>query len=84
MFCKRLDYSSISFILAPGKTPGAIINRLSTELAKIAKDPEVVQKLGGDGAVIVGSTPEQLGKVLVAEITRFEKLVQETGIKLEE
>ena len=78
------DYSSISFILAPGKTPATIVNRLSTELAKIAKDPEVVQKLGGDGAVIVGSTPEQLGKVLVAEITRFEKLVQETGIKLEE
>jgi len=78
------DYSSWLGVLAPAKTPPAIVNKLSAELAKVAKDPEIERKLSSDGTMMIGSTPEFLRQLIVTEINRWEKLVQETGIKLEE
>ena len=78
------DYSSYMGIVAPGGTPVGIINRLSLELQKIAKSPEVIQRLAADGSLTVGSTPEQLRQFYLAEINQFRILVQKTGIQLQE
>ena len=78
------DYVSWSGILAPAKTPEAIVNRLSEEFAKLAKAPEIVKRMDTDGAEMVGSTPAQLRQVVVTESARWRKIVQENGIKLEE
>ena len=79
------EYPSWLGILAPGGTPPAIVNKLSVELAKIARAPDVVQKLSdADGSLMVGSTPEQFKQLILTEIGRWKKLVVETGIKLEE
>jgi len=78
------DYVSWSGILAPARTPEAIVNRLSEEFAKVARAPEVVKKMESDGAEMVGSTPEQFRQVIAVESARWRKVVQENGIKLEE
>jgi tripartite-type tricarboxylate transporter receptor subunit TctC len=68
---------------APGATPAAIINRLSAELAKTAKAPDVVARLAPDGGEGVGSTPEQLRQFVIADVARWRKVVKDAGIKLE-
>ena len=78
------DYYSFMGIVAPGGTPAPFINRLSGELQKIAKLPEVAQKLAGDGTIMVGSTPEDLRKFYTAEIAQMRTLVQKTGIQMQE
>jgi tripartite-type tricarboxylate transporter receptor subunit TctC len=79
------EYPSWFGVLAPPATPAPIVNKLSAELAKIAKLPDVVQKLGEtDGSQMVGSTPEQFRKMIITETARWKKLVAETGIKLED
>jgi tripartite-type tricarboxylate transporter receptor subunit TctC len=79
------EYPSWFGVLAPAGTPAPIVNRLSAELAKIARSPEVVKKLAeADGSFMVGSTPEQFRQMIVTETARWKKLVQDTGIKLEE
>jgi tripartite-type tricarboxylate transporter receptor subunit TctC len=79
------EYPSWFGVLAPAGTPASIVNRLSAELAKIARSPEVVKKLAeADGSFMVGSTPEQFRQMIVTETARWKKLVQDTGIKLEE
>jgi len=78
------DYVSWSGILAPAKTPEAIVNRLSEEFARVARAPEVMKKMDDNGAEMVGSTPAQLHQVIATESARWRKIVTENGIRLEQ
>jgi len=77
------NYASWFGISAPGATPPAIIDRLNAELVQISKLPDVIAKLEADGGTMVGSSPQQFRQVLLAEMARYKKLVQDTGIKME-
>jgi hypothetical protein len=46
-------------IVAPAKTPAAIINRLNTEIVAILRSPAATERLAFDGSEAVGSTPEE-------------------------
>ena len=74
-------YSAWGGILAPASVSPAIINRLSSEIAKYVKEPDVIEKLTGDGTVLIGSTPEAFRQTLVTEITRWKGLAQQFNIK---
>jgi tripartite-type tricarboxylate transporter receptor subunit TctC len=69
--------------LAPAATPPAIINRMSGELAKAVRSPEVQESLAGDGGEPVGGSPEQFARHLVAEIARWRKVVTDAGMRVE-
>lgn len=70
------------FVTAAG-VPAAVIRKLSSQLAAIAKLPEVVDKLRADNSEAVGSTPEQLQRFIGEEIPRWRKLVRESGISVD-
>lgn len=68
---------------APAGTPPAIVSKLGVELAKIAKSPEIEEKLKDDGGEPVGGSPEQFKQFIAAEVPRWRKLVQDIGLKLD-
>ena len=70
--------------VAPAQTPAPIINKLSGELVRALKQPDVLSTLGNDGAQPIGSTPAQFGQFLANDLARWRKLVQDGDIKLEE
>ena len=70
-------------ILAPAKTPKAIVDRLQRELAAVLKDPEVANRYATLGIEPVGNTPEQFGQQIRADLARWEKVVKQAGIKVE-
>ena len=70
-------------MLAPVKTPPAIIAKLNKEIARILHQPDVKEKLAADGADTVGNTPEQFGAHVRAEVEKYGKLVKQLGLKLE-
>ena len=76
----EFSYTAWGGILAPGRTPPAIIARLNTELLKVARSPDIIQKLGEDGNTMVGSTPEQFRKLIASDIAVTRRMVKETGI----
>ena len=78
------DYTSWSGYLAPARTPEGIVNRWSSEFAKIARSPDLMKRMDNEGAELVGSTPEQFRQVIVNESMRWRKVVQDNNIKLEE
>ena len=78
------DYTYWSGFMAPGATPRALVDRISVELIKVGRDPAIVKKMEAEGYNMVGSTPEQLRTHIAAESARWRKVVQDTGIKLEE
>ena len=69
--------------LAPAGTARPIVDKLSAELAKAAKAPDVIARLSPDGAQPIGSTPEELRQFIVTDIARWRKVVKDAGIKLE-
>lgn len=70
-------------IMAPARTPAALVNRLSAEFAKVAKDAEVRKRIEADGGDLVGSSPEAFRKLIQTEVTRWRKLAQDVGIQAE-
>ena len=80
---KGFEVGAWQGIMAPGKTPAAIINRLNTEIMQIIAIPEIKEKLLSHGAQVLGSTPEQYANYLDAEIKRWDKVVRESNTKPE-
>jgi tripartite-type tricarboxylate transporter receptor subunit TctC len=62
---------------APAKTPGAVIAAIQAEMAKAARDGDVKRRLAEVGADAMGSTPEELGKVLRDQVAVVRPLVEE-------
>ena len=70
-------------VLAPAGTPPDVVNRLSAEIAKIAKSPEIRERLVAMGAEPVGSTPEEFKAVIDRDIAKWKPLAQKVGIKVD-
>ena len=79
----EFEYPSWLGLLATEKTPAAIINKLQTELAKIIKQPDIQQKLGGE-TTLIASTPEQFRRIAIAETERWQRLLKENNIRIDE
>jgi tripartite-type tricarboxylate transporter receptor subunit TctC len=70
-------------IAAPARTPEAIVNRLSTELARILKSPEVRASLEAQGAITVASSPPEFERQIKADIAHWRQVINTAGIKLD-
>jgi tripartite-type tricarboxylate transporter receptor subunit TctC len=70
-------------ILGPANLPKEVVAKLNTDINKALKDPELEKKLGAQGADIAGSTPEQFSKLIRDDITRWGKIVKDSGAKID-
>ena len=70
-------------LMAPAGTPPAIVSRLSGEVDRILKKPEVVERFRGLGAEPVGGTPERLAQFIVAETRKWQQVVKASGAKVD-
>jgi predicted outer membrane repeat protein len=67
-------------LAAPAGTNLAIINKLSEEFGKAAKDPELRKRLAQIGTPIRTSTPDEMRSLLKAEMENTDKLIQDLGM----
>ena len=70
-------------LLAPAKTPRALIARLNTELNAVLNDPEVRERLNTLGIATTPGTPERFGDEMGRDLTRYGQVVKAAGIKSE-
>lgn len=70
-------------MFGPAGMPKAVLARVNAEVVRVLHAPEAKKVLEGDGADIVGSTPEQFSVVLKAEIAKWTKVAKAAGIKAE-
>ncbi len=70
-------------VLAPAGTPPAIINRISTALAQVAKMPDVIAYRRDVGSDSVGSTPEEFATFLDAERVKWGTVIKQANVKIE-
>jgi tripartite-type tricarboxylate transporter receptor subunit TctC len=70
-------------LVAPANTPRAVVAKLQGEVSSILMAPETREKLAADGADPVGSTPEEFGAFIKAEIDKWSKVVKAAKIPLQ-
>ncbi len=68
-------------LLAPAGTPKEIIDKLSTEIAKIIAIPDVKEKLASLGMNPFTSTPEQFTSLIKADSAKYAKVIKAANIK---
>jgi tripartite-type tricarboxylate transporter receptor subunit TctC len=68
-------------LLAPAKTPRAIIDTLNAESHKVMKQPESVEAMRRLGVDIELSTPEEFGRLIESEMQRWSKVVRALNLK---
>ena len=68
-------------LLAPAKTPPAIIAKINDAFVKAINDPVVKKRLIDSGAIPVADTPAEFGKFFKMEYDRWGKVVRASGIK---
>jgi tripartite-type tricarboxylate transporter receptor subunit TctC len=70
-------------LVAPTGTPPAVISRLSEEIAKAVKTPEVRQRFAQLDIVPVGSTPAEYGAVIRASVDKYRQAVKVSGARVD-
>lgn len=75
------DYASWTGMLAPAKTPMAVISRLNAESVRAMQGPEMKALLATEGAEPVGSSPQQFAEQIRTEIARWTQVVKAAGIR---
>jgi tripartite-type tricarboxylate transporter receptor subunit TctC len=77
------EASSWFGLLAPAGTPQPVIAKLNVEVAKWLASPEAKEKLLAQGANAAGGTPEDFAKHIAAETAKWQKVVKESGAKVD-
>jgi tripartite-type tricarboxylate transporter receptor subunit TctC len=77
------DISSWIAIVAPARTPRAIVDKIQQEVARMYADPVLYERLQKAGINAVSSTPEEFDAFFRKEAARWNKAIKESGIQLE-
>jgi len=72
---------ALGALLAPAKTPTAIINRLNQETVRVLNKQEVKDRLSALGIEVVGSSPQEAANLIAADMATIGKLIKDVGIK---
>jgi len=72
-----------SMVLAPGGTPPELVNRISSEIAKITRSAAFRERFEPQGIIPVGNTPEEANTFLRGEVAKWGKVIKDAGVKAE-
>ena len=70
-------------VLAPAKTPRAVIEKLNRELNATLADPATVERLAALGIVAAPGPPQALSERMRADLAKYGKVVRAANIRAE-
>ena len=68
-------------IMAPAKTPLAIVNKVSRDVARVIDMPDVRKQMDAMDFVPAASTPEEFDKILRGMLVTFDEVAKAAGLK---
>ena len=78
-------YESVSTngVLAPARTPAAIVNRLNQEIVRVLLKPDVKEKFFIAGSEVIASTPHEFAATIKSEMAKWGKVIRDVNIRSE-
>ncbi len=73
----NLELSGWNGYFAPAKTPDAIVAKLYASIKAAANDPDIKKRTSDVGADAVGSTPDELGRLVREQMAKVRPFVEE-------
>jgi len=74
------DFTAPTGLLAPARTPPAIVGRLNSEIVRALRQPETTKRFMDTGSEVVASTPEEYAAVIATEQATWGKVIKQTGL----
>ena len=71
-------------IVAPPKTPQAIVDKINADVNEALKQPDIVTKLKNLSADVYGGSPQRASKYMHEEVERWGGVIKAANIKLEQ
>lgn len=81
---KGYDASNWYAVAAPARTPRPIVTRLHKEIAQFFTSPAMREKMTAMGAVVEIRGPDEMRKIIPAEIAKWTKVAIEAGMPRED
>jgi tripartite-type tricarboxylate transporter receptor subunit TctC len=78
-----VEAGTFTAMLAPAKTPAAVVQRLNADVNKVLRTPLVQQTFARYGAEMIGTTPAASQAFIKAEIEKWRRVVKSANIKTE-
>jgi tripartite-type tricarboxylate transporter receptor subunit TctC len=78
------DVSTWYMLLAPARTPQAIVAQVNRDAAAGLKQPDAVKILGSEGAELVLGSPTEAADLLKRELARWSKVIKDANVKPDE
>ena len=77
------DFEAVSWvgIMAPAKTPQAVIDRLHKDIVAVLQEPQLRERFAVLGIEPVGNTPEEFAAQIKADMARWQRVVERAKIK---
>ena len=70
-------------LFVPAGTPPAIVRQLNDDINAVLRQKETAEKFAVQGAEVYESTPEQFAATLKSDIVKWEKIVRDSGAKID-
>jgi tripartite-type tricarboxylate transporter receptor subunit TctC len=70
-------------LLAPARTPTAVVSKLNAEINRILETPEVRDNFLAQGADLIGGTPAQFAEFMQKEQVRWGPVIKSIGLKVD-
>lgn len=67
-------------LMVPAGTPQTIIESIHKTVVSVLNSPEVNQRLGAMGYIVVGSRPDELAAYVKTEIDKYAKIIHQIGL----
>ena len=70
-------------LMAPGATPAELVARLNSEIVKAVSDPEIRNRLAGQGVDAAASTPAAFAELIASDLRKYADLIKRANVKAE-
>lgn len=68
-------------VLATAGTPKSVVDRLNSEFLRILRATDIHERLASQGYDPVGNSPEEFGRYLQAEVSKWAKVIKAAGLR---
>lgn len=76
------NVTSWNGLLSPAATPKSLVNKVSSDIAKVLSMPDIQDKLASQGAEPSYANPEEFARIIKDDIARYAKVIKEANIQM--